>query len=55
MTKEAKEFYWLLVCKRAGRLPRSFINDRGFRHINNKQDKIGWTYAFWLLKENKNG
>lgn len=43
-------YYRYLTLMRARRT-RSFINDRGFRHINNRKDKTGVTYAFWYVKE----
>ena len=43
-------YYNYLIQLRASRT-RSFINDRGFRHINNRNDKTGVTYAFWYIKE----
>lgn len=48
------EFYRQLVRLRAKReimLEGEFINDRGFRHIKNKDDFSGFTYAFWLIRE----
>lgn len=38
-----------LILVRAGRT-HTFIEDRGFRHINNANDKTGVTYAFWLIR-----
>ena len=48
-----KVFYYnYLVQTRASR-EGSFITDRGFRHINNRGDRTGVTYAFWLKKDRK--
>lgn len=41
-----------LIRKRAKQV-RSFINDKGFRHINNRDDKTGVTYAFWMIPVKK--
>lgn len=45
-------FYNRLVAMRAKR-EGTFINDRGRRHVKNRYDSIGVTYAFWLEKEPK--
>ena len=47
-----EDFYRRLVRMRARRemmLGGEFINDRGFRHIKNRDDFSGVTYAFWLI------
>ncbi len=43
------QFYKCLVNKRAKR-EASFINDRGFRHIKNREDLSGSTFTFWMIK-----
>ena len=45
-------FFRSLVNMRARR-SGGFINDRGFRHICNRGDKTGVTYAFWLTRTDK--
>ena len=47
-SKLEREFYKKLVCMRAKR-EGGLINDRGFRHIKNKRDISGFSYAFWLI------
>lgn len=47
---DANYYYRYLTIMRARRT-RSFINDRGFRHIKNNNDKTGVTYAFWLITD----
>ena len=42
--------YQALVTMRVKRHD-GFINDRGFRHIKNREDYSGFTYAFWLIRE----
>ena len=46
------EYYRQLVALRAEHQD-SFINDRGNRHINNRNDKTGVTYGFWITSKNK--
>ena len=48
-TIDSTLFYSYLVQTRAGR-EGTFINDRGFRHMNNPDDKTGVTFAFWHVK-----
>ena len=50
MTDMQNAFYKRLVSMRAKR-EGTFINDRGRRHVKNRHDKVGVTYAFWLEKE----
>ena len=42
-------FYSHLVAMRARRT-YTFIIDRGFRHIPNREDMSGSTHAFWLIR-----
>lgn len=44
------EYYKQLVAMRSKR-QATFINDRGPRHVKNRRDKIGVSYAFWLKRE----
>jgi len=43
------KFYKRLISHRA-KYNGGFINDRGYRHIKNRDDNIGSTYAFWLIR-----
>ena len=50
----AEEYEWRLqrlrrATHRGGLIPENV----GFSHINNRHDKIGTTFAFWLPKELK--
>ena len=42
-------FFRRLVNTRARR-SGGFINDRGPRHVKNRYDRIGITFAFWLTR-----
>ncbi len=44
----AGEFYRNLLMTMARRPSTGFINDGGPRHIKNRDDKTGVSYAFWL-------
>lgn len=46
------EYYKALMSMRTNRKD-TFINDRGSRHIKNRNDKTGVTYAFWLDRDIK--
>ncbi len=49
----AEECYRDLMASMACRPSTGFINDGGPRHIKNRDDKIGVTYAFWLPRDQK--
>ena len=49
----AQEMYRNLTVMSACRPSTGFINDGGPRHIKNRDDKIGVTYAFWLPRDLK--
>ena len=48
--KNMNLFYYRLINRRAKRC-NGFINDRGYRHIKNRNDQTGYSYAFWYIKE----